>query len=296
MSLQHKSTQKPNPNPEETVALRISPALKTVDSSRASAGLPPSAGEPVASGRVQVRKYPEAGDSRRIGVAEFRTTQEVKVSGFRAGASGRSNDPGYPDFILPGGLRCKEIDRGGTKGKFFLDELPEPIFPINSLIRHDADCYGVVLEADEVKKGWSILDLEETGPYTVKVQVESAKTPEELAAAFQGVYCAGTAGQFQIRELHEGRKEVCFVRDMGEDGDCLKSNFSADELRDVNTCASVQLGRELLEALETVRTLVPGTLWNAADEAKHVSKLREDPSFLFAVVHSLEAGSCACHG
>ena len=38
-----------------------------------------------------------------------------------------------------------------SKGKYFLEEFPVAIFPLNSIIRHDAEFYGIVLEANEVE-------------------------------------------------------------------------------------------------------------------------------------------------
>lgn len=75
----------------------------------------------------------------------YRTNKAILVQGFKGGAS-----LPYPDFTLPAGLRCKAITEGGTAGKFFLDELPRDIFPSGSFIRHDADHYGVVIEAADV--------------------------------------------------------------------------------------------------------------------------------------------------
>jgi hypothetical protein len=75
----------------------------------------------------------------------YKTNKAILVQGFRGG----SPCP-YPDFTLPAGLRCRAISEGGTAGKFFLTELPRDIFPPNSFIRHDADHYGVVLEAADV--------------------------------------------------------------------------------------------------------------------------------------------------
>jgi hypothetical protein len=51
------------------------------------------------------------------------------------------------------GLRVVPITEGSTKGKFWLDEFPESDFPRRSTLRHDAEHYGVVLEASEVEGG-----------------------------------------------------------------------------------------------------------------------------------------------
>lgn len=75
----------------------------------------------------------------------YKTNKAILVQGFRGGSN-----LGYEDFTLPAGLRCKAIHEGSTAGKFFLTELPTDIFPPNSFIRHDADYYGVVIEAADV--------------------------------------------------------------------------------------------------------------------------------------------------
>jgi hypothetical protein len=64
---------------------------------------------------------------------------------------------GIPDCLMytvtiPKGLRCTLITEGSTKGKFFLNEFPPSIFPFQSIIRHDAIHYGIVLELFEVEE------------------------------------------------------------------------------------------------------------------------------------------------
>lgn len=51
---------------------------------------------------------------------------------------------------VPAGLRVTEIDRGSTKGKFFLDQFPPHIFPTGSMMLHDAQHYGIVIEPQDV--------------------------------------------------------------------------------------------------------------------------------------------------
>ena len=51
---------------------------------------------------------------------------------------------------IPSGLRVVEILGGSYQGSFFLDEFPEELFPSGSIIRHDAEHYGVVLNRDQV--------------------------------------------------------------------------------------------------------------------------------------------------
>jgi hypothetical protein len=57
----------------------------------------------------------------------------------------------HGQITLPAGLRCTPIRGGSTSGKFFLDQFPEDLFPRNSIERHDAVHYGVVLEPDQVE-------------------------------------------------------------------------------------------------------------------------------------------------
>jgi hypothetical protein len=55
------------------------------------------------------------------------------------------------EINLPAGLRVKMIIRGSTQGKYFLDEFPCAIFPVNSPIRHDAEYYGVLLGVNQTE-------------------------------------------------------------------------------------------------------------------------------------------------
>lgn len=52
---------------------------------------------------------------------------------------------------LPAGLRCTPITAGAAAGGYFLDQFPPDLFPAGSLIRHDAEHYGVRLTAAQVK-------------------------------------------------------------------------------------------------------------------------------------------------
>lgn len=76
----------------------------------------------------------------------YKTKHPIEIKSFRGG----SNLP-YADFTLPAGLRCKAISEGGTAGKFFLNELPLDLFPANSCIRHDAEYYGITLDAEDIE-------------------------------------------------------------------------------------------------------------------------------------------------
>lgn len=55
---------------------------------------------------------------------------------------------------LPAGLRVKPVAPypTQTRPQFWLDEFPEDIFPRNSIVRHDAEHYGVWLEQSEVEE------------------------------------------------------------------------------------------------------------------------------------------------
>lgn len=56
----------------------------------------------------------------------------------------------YGEIEIPEGLRVTEIKEGSTKGSYFLDQFPANLFPPNSIIKHDAVHYGVVLSKDQV--------------------------------------------------------------------------------------------------------------------------------------------------
>lgn len=47
---------------------------------------------------------------------------------------------------IPAGLRCTAT----TKGNYFLDEFPSDLFPNWSILRHDAEHYGIALTPDQV--------------------------------------------------------------------------------------------------------------------------------------------------
>lgn len=49
------------------------------------------------------------------------------------------------------GMRCALITEGGTAGQYFVDEFPLDIFPGNSIVRHDAWHYGIVIPSDNVE-------------------------------------------------------------------------------------------------------------------------------------------------
>ncbi len=57
------------------------------------------------------------------------------------------------DLALPAGLRVKPVAPypTQTRPQFWLDEFPADIFPRGSMILHDAEHYGVWLEAGEVQ-------------------------------------------------------------------------------------------------------------------------------------------------
>ena len=72
------------------------------------------------------------------------TTEQVKTFG-----------PGHTPLSrytlrIPAGLRVLPITEGATAGKYWLDEFPEELFPLRSMVRHDAIHYGVTFEAHEV--------------------------------------------------------------------------------------------------------------------------------------------------
>lgn len=50
---------------------------------------------------------------------------------------------------VPAGLRLKQIDRGSTKGEYWLDE-PEKVFPPNSMQLHDAIFRGVIIKPEHI--------------------------------------------------------------------------------------------------------------------------------------------------
>jgi hypothetical protein len=54
-------------------------------------------------------------------------------------------------LVIPRGTFCRMIDRGSTKGKFWIDSfdwLDKKKYP---LVHHDAVHYGIVVEASEVE-------------------------------------------------------------------------------------------------------------------------------------------------
>lgn len=53
---------------------------------------------------------------------------------------------------LPRGLRCVQITRGGTVGKYWIDEFPLHIFPAGSILKHDAIHYGIVIGPEMVEE------------------------------------------------------------------------------------------------------------------------------------------------
>jgi len=59
----------------------------------------------------------------------YKTKHPILVTGFRGGGPSP-----YDDFTLPAGLRCRPINAGGTAGRYFLDELPQDLFPPDSFI------------------------------------------------------------------------------------------------------------------------------------------------------------------
>jgi hypothetical protein len=56
-------------------------------------------------------------------------------------------------YDLPAGLRVKPITPYPTQTRplYWLDQLPEELFPLGSIQRHDAIHYGLVLEANQVQ-------------------------------------------------------------------------------------------------------------------------------------------------
>lgn len=52
--------------------------------------------------------------------------------------------------LVPAGLRVRFLpDPSG--GRFVLDEFPEDLFPANSLVRHDAEHYGLPLATEDLR-------------------------------------------------------------------------------------------------------------------------------------------------
>ena len=53
---------------------------------------------------------------------------------------------------LPAGLRCTTSVRTGTGEHigYYLDEFPIKLFPARSMIRHDAEHYGLLLTDEQV--------------------------------------------------------------------------------------------------------------------------------------------------
>lgn len=73
----------------------------------------------------------------------FKTKCDITIKGFYEGST-----LSYPDIYLPKGMRCIP---SGVQGKFFLDQLPKEIFPSGSCLRHDAEHYGIFIEAENVE-------------------------------------------------------------------------------------------------------------------------------------------------
>lgn len=69
---------------------------------------------------------------------------------------------------LPAGLRVKPVDPLREPGVYFLDQLPEWLFPINSFERHDAYYYGVRLYADQIQK--DPVEITRTGKITMELK------------------------------------------------------------------------------------------------------------------------------
>lgn len=72
----------------------------------------------------------------------YETKCPVDVRGYYGGSA-----LGYPDFQLPKGLKCTP---SGMQGQFFLDQFPKEIFPLDSGLRHDAEHYGIFIDAENV--------------------------------------------------------------------------------------------------------------------------------------------------
>jgi hypothetical protein len=51
---------------------------------------------------------------------------------------------------LRAGMRCRQITDGATRGSFWIDEFPADLFPFGSMIRHDAEHYGITVDAEYV--------------------------------------------------------------------------------------------------------------------------------------------------
>ena len=88
---------------------------------------------------------------RRLAIT-FKQWRPMRTKAVTKKFSAASSTTHY-EVSLPAGLRIREITEGSTKGKFFLDEFPADLFPPNSMIRHDAEHYGIILEPNEVEIG-----------------------------------------------------------------------------------------------------------------------------------------------
>ena len=54
-------------------------------------------------------------------------------------------------LVIPAGTRCKPITEGGTAGKFWIDDLRWINRETHGFMVHDAEHYGIVIEAAEVE-------------------------------------------------------------------------------------------------------------------------------------------------
>lgn len=79
------------------------------------------------------------------------------------------------DLSLPAGLKTQFMRDGQQKGFYVLDEFPTAIFPLKSILRHDAEHYGVHIDPKNLtimyKKGDSVRYVgsreDDRGPATV---------------------------------------------------------------------------------------------------------------------------------
>ena len=56
----------------------------------------------------------------------------------------------YP-IDLPAGLRVREITEGSTKGRYFLDEFPDELFPTGSIMRWDCEHSSASIPPEDVE-------------------------------------------------------------------------------------------------------------------------------------------------
>lgn len=58
----------------------------------------------------------------------------------------------WTNLVIPAGTRCKRIETGSTRGKYWIDEFGwMENTPNIQLLRHDAEHYGIIVEPDAVE-------------------------------------------------------------------------------------------------------------------------------------------------